>query len=119
MKFEHENDYLKILLDTCLQVQANPLILHGLCGNLEVRFSHLCLEWEVKCSLRAIRNILFKEWPKYSKDIEYPVPSDLIGYSPASAFWINMSKWDGTYGDLRKELLQFMIDSLRLALKTK
>jgi len=55
---------------------------------------------------------LFETWPKFSGDIEYPVPSDLEDESPRNAYDMRANLWVGAYGDLRKELLDHCINEL-------
>lgn len=119
MKFQHENDYLKVLLDACLNVKAHPNVKFGICVNLILSFEDSILLEQVLCDLENIRDIIFKEWPNYSGDIRYPVPSLFPLISSENLYYHTDNMWIGEYGDLRKELLQFMIDSLKLALKTK
>lgn len=129
MKFEHENDYLKTLLSICLQIQRDPVTTTGICSNVSnaLRLIVWDLSEEMQGTLQdefeALLTIFFETWPKFSGNIAFPVPdfrSDWDRYSRAGViFWECYDYWSGEYGDLRKELLQFMIDSLKLALKTK
>lgn len=51
----------------------------------------------------------FAVWPKFSGDLDYPVPHK---YSGSAGYYRNTNKWDITtqYGKDRMELLEFMID---------
>jgi len=64
---------------------------------------------------------LFSSWKHFTGDLVYPVPRyrfwkpfRVIGnaiFSPKDAFE-TMSRWEGSYGDLRKDLLKHMISEL-------
>ena len=61
---------------------------------------------------------LVQKWPKYSGCIDYPVPSPYCDddRSPEDIYWSNSyaeTLWSGDYGNLRIELLDFMIDYLK------
>ena len=55
---------------------------------------------------------LFKTWPKYSGDIDYPVPSPYKDLSAATQYGMAMDMWEGAYGELRIELLDHCIYEL-------
>jgi len=55
-------------------------------------------------------------WPDFSGDYYYPVPSPICGQSSYHAYW-ELRKWEGAYGEKRKELLNFCIDYLKESLK--
>lgn len=53
-----------------------------------------------------------KMWPKNSGNENFPVPS-VCGDSPLFDFHnaqVNVCMWEGAYGELRKELLAFLIN---------
>ncbi|QLA10713.1 hypothetical protein TH2_147 [Shewanella phage Thanatos-2] len=55
---------------------------------------------------------LFEKWSKFSGDISYPVPSPDQSLDEYDIYWISNKDgrlWIGEYGDLRKELLNFLI----------
>lgn len=55
---------------------------------------------------------LFERWPKYSGTETYPVPSPDSTRSADSMFYYALDMdgmWTGPYGNLRKELLDFLI----------
>lgn len=125
MKFEHENDYLQVLLDACLNTQLNPILSNGICCNNERFISDVLIKFEddnlielISETLEKVSNNIFANWPKFSGSKLFPVPSTNFK-SNCDMFCDTNNYWEGAYGDLRKELLQFMIDSLKLALKTK
>lgn len=55
-----------------------------------------------------------KQWDKFSGNKDYPI-IDLSKQSPAeNQFYINIrggKLWQGTQGELRRELIQFMLDN--------
>ena len=65
-----------------------------------------------------------QKWPKWSGDIDYPVPcpsgmgiEELRAgvYTPMDAYHYFHNLWQGAYGDLRRELLDFLINELEQA----
>lgn len=57
--------------------------------------------------------VLCREWPKYSGKAFYPVPSPTIAHSPSTIFLSSDGDmWEGEYGKLRRELLDFAISEL-------
>jgi len=56
---------------------------------------------------------IVKSWPKFSGNTIYPVPSTLPHQHPAKAFGFTSDMWNGAYGELRKELLQHIINELK------
>lgn len=79
----------------------------GICGNL-VRTG---LVGDVPDEVLAE---MFRAWPKFSGDIDFPVPGGCREYSRAR---INKTMWEGDYGELRMELLNFCIEKLQTELK--
>lgn len=58
---------------------------------------------------------LFRKWPAFSGEEDYPVPSDIADQHPSVAFEDNSrggSLWLGAYGALRMQLLEWMISEL-------
>jgi len=54
-----------------------------------------------------------KSWPKFSGNSIYPVPSLISRQCPSQAFKYAIDMWNGAYGELRKELLQHIINELK------
>lgn len=64
--------------------------------------------------LGAIIMPLFEQWPKFSGDLSFPVPDpdDKLGHS--NVYHMGSDDyilWTGEYGNLRKELLDFLISN--------
>ncbi|ASD52157.1 hypothetical protein KNT64_gp205 [Pseudomonas phage PspYZU05] len=68
------------------------------------------LKSPIKTIARVILTDIFPKWPKFSGRLNFPVPS-IDECNPGAAFVYN-DKWKGEYGDLRKELLDFLIEEL-------
>jgi hypothetical protein len=83
------------LHEALLQVKADHTET-GICDNL----------YMLGCEHKI--NSLAMEWPKYSGCFWFPVPGP-EGYLASEAYQ-NLPKWEGPYGDLRKELLDFLIE---------
>lgn len=100
----------------------------GICDNLE---DTLLIQVECNPDTRAFYNELpvylwmrdvATRWPKWSRDGTYPVPNpdadaDAIAEhdrlaSPRDAYWRIADKWEGVYGELRFELVNFLIEEL-------
>lgn len=100
----------------------------GICGlldNLLDTRHHILNDIDI-----GILKQLWKEWPKYSGNCNFPVPSpatvgnkgliDSLVYSFAeSAYWSLTNRWSGDYGTMRKELLLFLIESLSAKIEHK
>lgn len=56
-----------------------------------------------------LRNEAFRAWPKFSGDDSFPVPSITHAYAE-SEYSRSTDKWVGEYGELRVELLKFMVE---------
>lgn len=54
---------------------------------------------------------LMAEWPKWSGERTFPVPHP-EGKCPQLAFY-NLPIWEGPYGALRRELLDYLIERLK------
>ena len=56
---------------------------------------------------------IFESWSKYSGDIAFPVP-DPEGRGDAYTKYRQAGDmWEGDYGDLRKELCQYLADHIK------
>lgn len=50
----------------------------------------------------------FTHWPRFSGNKAYPVPHSVL--TPEKAYYSKkLPKWEGEYGEARKELLEFLI----------
>ena len=89
------------LLKSLLKVKACPYQDRGICGSLPMYFDRGRLLFS-----------LFKAWPKFSGTLNFPVPHPTEPFSAASAYYFARDKWEGEYGDLRRELLDHCINEL-------
>ena len=128
----------KFILDTCIElmdwvtkpsnVKDMPFDTNrGICPNLNLKFKTLTPndadfffnlgDLEITETLQQI----CEDWPRFSGNSLFPVPvpDDLIeeyGYcinSAADIYYKEGDKYTGSYGELRLELLQFIIDTLK------
>lgn len=115
-----DTEYLHVLLKTLCHIRLRRDSRAGICNNV---FKYVCNGLRYDCEFfEVIEEILegiFQQWPKYSGCWNYPVPSVVSYWSPRDMFGETFDMWEGEYGKLRMELLDFSIDSLKLALKTK
>lgn len=83
----------------------------GICYNL----SSVLFEDENCNVLLQMFYEMFVDWPKYSGNVCYPVPHPDYPKDPGEAGWMfnNADRlWEGPYGELRIELLDFCIEKL-------
>ena len=79
---------------------------HAICAALDR------LELDTFVSVVGQLKPLFKRWSKYSGFEIYPVPSPDSTRTACAMFYYAQGKdalWEGEYGALRKELLDFLI----------
>ena len=70
-----------------------------------------CLEQE---GLRIPKlSQIFESWSKYSGDIAYPIPDPKGWGSAYTKFCRAGDMWEGEYGDLRRELCQYIADYIK------
>lgn len=82
-------------------------ICDAVCSALEGDFTYSEIDYlEDKLLVEA-----FREWPQFSGESAYPVPSPDRNHTPAQAFHgCLFPMWEGAYGELRLSLLDFCID---------
>ncbi len=82
----------------------------GICGNVRKILWHRNFEWrdEVVQHMSG----MFPEWEGYSGDPVYPVYTDKI-LSPHGQYNHTPDVWAGEYGDARRDLLCFLIATIR------
>lgn len=79
----------------------------GICSNVDAGL--VVIGTHCTPSTDAVMYELFSRWPKFTGTLEFPVPHPHL--TPAAAY-AEPKIWEGTYGDNRKELLNFMIAEL-------
>ena len=77
----------------------------GICDIMAVRVN------SYKVSVYPVLRLAAEGWPKHSGDSVYPVPG-VGGCTADAAFRYALDKWTGEYGDLRRELLDWIVDHL-------
>lgn len=106
--------------DVLLEIQANNLKQAGICEATSITLNTYAAEPESFRLVRDEQRRLIDSWPKHSGDSVYPVPSVTPNRTAYSEFHHNIlnsqplrtTLWVGEYGELRNELLQFMIDNV-------
>lgn len=103
------NDVEKELLVALKLVRAAPDPFFGICYNVTLAMPFAGVQQERKVS-NALRD-LFEQWPEFSGSRGFPVPCE--GYADeAEIFLLTTNYWVGEYGEARKRLLNFMIETL-------
>lgn len=90
------------LLKSLLKIKACPDKDRGICNSVPVYFDRNGL----------LLPSLFKAWPKFSGMLSFPVPHPTEPVSAGAAYYSAENKWEGEYGALRMELLDFCITEL-------
>lgn len=84
---------------------------HGLCDHIKACSSDHNERVAIQNALRQC----FRLWPEYSGDPAYPVPSpdgDEDDEYDAECAYDQLNLWTGAYGEARKRLLDFIIQTL-------
>lgn len=97
------------LLKALLKTKACPDKDRGICNSVPVYFDSVPVYFDRNGPLLFS---LFKAWPKFSGTLNFPVPHPTEPFSAASAYYAAENKWEGEYGALRMELLDFCITEL-------
>lgn len=100
--------HLSAVLDALIRVKGGEIALleYGICFNSQ--------ELLIKAgyySYEGVLSDLYRRWIKFSGDISYPVP-DPRGGDARYVYKFTPNLWEGEYGALRYELLDFLIDEL-------
>lgn len=93
--------YVK-LLQQLKEIQANPNPRRGICDQISKKNRYV-----MYLDLSA----LFSGWPHHSGNIDFPVPGTK-SKSAESRYKSSVNKWKGDYGELRKDLLAYMINKV-------
>lgn len=94
-----------LLLEALQDIKANGPTKKeaGLCWNVDDYFYK---RYSGPSPCLTTMTEIWQNWPKFSGDIKFPVPYGDLTY------FRHANKWDGEYGDLRRELLDFLIAQL-------
>jgi hypothetical protein len=102
----------------CIKENGADDLGSGICDNV-VEF--LGDEYSIDSTNKVFKP-LFPWWNKYSGDCRYPVPSTNDDLTPKGMFGYAADfgeLWIGEYGDLRFELLDFLIEQLTLEVRSR
>ena len=85
----------------------------SICGLVDYRVHNVH-----KGSIGILFSRIWVNWPKFSGSIRYPVPSP-NGRPPSEEYYWAQggTMWEGEYGKLRLELLDFLIEELEKQLQ--
>lgn len=100
----YKTELLEILLKIKQQV---PKECKGICDNVDLFYPNELTD-QLAADWLATK---FCEWPLFSGDIDFPVPS-LDSCSADTMYLVTENYWTGDYGELRYELLDFLIQEL-------
>lgn len=88
----------------------------GICNNVKHVANNGRLTGDIDIYLVGrVLHPLFESWPKFSGNVDFPVPDPDGVRTPCEAY-INLTKWCSDYGALRVELLKHCITTLGAAL---
>lgn len=91
----------------------------GICANVE-GYLHDKYRDDAFHAAEVIAEMAQK-WPKWSGSLTYPVPcpENLVTSAHHTSYWAFgfLPKWEGAYGALRLELLDFLIEELENELR--
>ena len=110
---------VELLLEALKHVKNQPQKDGGICANVE---GYLYDKYQDD-SFNVAETIgkLSQKWPKWSGSLTYPVPipENLVTSTVRTSYWAFcfLPKWEGEYGALRLELLDFLIEELENELR--
>lgn len=116
------SDFKKLMLLQILKaVAVSPNKNTGICDNVRFKTFEIYHNYTLDEELGAELDRLMALWPKFSGSVVFPVvhptePSPVKAYDLAK---VCGELWSGEYGELRKELLQFCIDTLTKELENE
>ena len=85
----------------------------GICGNVTLLAELLHVDDSAVWSYWAgVRQDIFKQWPEFSGDSTYPVPSGDRILPANDMYTLVHDLWENQYGEARFRLLEFLITSL-------
>lgn len=100
-----------MLLAALLEIEGNRAIKRK-CGGICNCVSYLLGKHH---TLRPMMQRLFMKWPHFSGQLGFPIPSCKKGVGPGGMYYSTNRMWDRRtgYGKLRRDLLEFMIKTLK------
>jgi hypothetical protein len=109
----NEIEFLTTFLNILLKIKDKKKKHGGICSLI---INYMVIDQVETTNINKVLRHLFKQWPKFSGDEHCPVPH--LTAKPASAFRFYKRWADDTYGNNRRELLDFMIGYVERELKT-
>lgn len=88
---------------------------HGICYLIFKEFESVKKE-KPYLSLEDVSNYVgnnCKGWVYFSGDHSFPIPSYIESLSPSDLFFSMEPRWSGEYGNLRRDLLDYLIKKAR------
>lgn len=100
-----DTEIIETLLDQLRRMAVGDVAqrCYGICSNVSRAFEPKVHQQEVMPLLRRA----YRVWPKWSGDLDYPVPHPSLGCMGAYANTLDL--WAGEYGETRMELVHFLI----------
>lgn len=83
----------------------------GICNNLDEVGGYGLLK-RLKHKDTSIMHLIWRDWEHFSGFDGYPVPSDIPDITCVTRFWRG-GKWQGKYGELRKDLAKHAANWIR------
>lgn len=102
---QFSKEHLSAVLDALIRVKG---------GEVDDDEFGICYNAVTACTYPPsdVLNSLYCGWGKFSGDEHYPIPSPVEDQSPDEVYNLTGNLWEGKYGALRYELLDFLIDEL-------
>lgn len=112
----HEIRKREILLEALENVEGivkrGYVRLGGICDALNHQVVMMNYHSDYRNEVYDLMTFYWEKWPKYSGIRLFPVPGPMGEYA-LEAWGDHIDKWSGPYGDLRKDLLNFLIESIK------
>lgn len=115
---QFSKEHLSITLEALTAIKGGEITytVTGICGNADTLLSLWCND-DTIFNVYNLLEVFCQGWDKHSSDSLYPVPSPIEGVAPMDAYDDYDNKWTGEYGQLRYELLDFLIEELTKAVE--
>ena len=109
----------ELLLEALKHLKGDSQKCGGICANVE---DYIYSEYkEDPSDVAKTIGEMAQKWPKWSGSLNYPVPvpEKLVKSNVHTSYWAFgfLPKWQGEYGQLRMELLDFLIEELENELR--
>jgi len=110
--------HLSLTLEALVAIKGGEVTYTGtgICGNADTLLS-LCCNDETPFDVYTLLGVACQAWSKHSGSYLWPVPSPNDKEDPMDAYEYSNNLWTGEYGQLRYELLDFLIEELTKAVK--